>query len=107
VSPGLQRFLFIVYAHDIISQVGRGARKTKRSASGADMLCKVCGFSVPSTSIPLTLMLGYSKYVDLLAKLDTGGSYCMFNGSYSAFAQPPAPVFSHLTSFVISGIIEL
>ena len=34
-------------------------------------------------SIPLTLMSAPSQYVDLLAKLDTGSTYCIFNRSYS------------------------
>jgi len=34
-------------------------------------------------SIPLTLMSGPSSYVDLLAKLDTGSTYCIFSRSYS------------------------
>ena len=34
-------------------------------------------------SIPLTLMSAPSRYVDLLAKLDTGSTYCIFSRSYS------------------------
>jgi hypothetical protein len=34
-------------------------------------------------SIPLTLMSAPARYVDLLGKLDTGSTYCIFNRSYS------------------------
>jgi hypothetical protein len=35
-------------------------------------------------SIPLTLTSAHSTCVDLLAKLDTGSTYCIFSRSYSA-----------------------
>jgi hypothetical protein len=34
-------------------------------------------------SIPLTLISAHSRYVDLLAKLDTGSTHCIFNRGYS------------------------
>ena len=34
-------------------------------------------------SIPVTLMSADSRYVDLLAKLDTGSTCCIFNKGYS------------------------
>ena len=35
-------------------------------------------------SIPLTLVSAQLRYVDLLAKLDTGSTYCIFSRSYSS-----------------------
>lgn len=35
-------------------------------------------------TVPLTLSTGASSYVDLLAKVDTGSTYCVFDRTYAA-----------------------